>query len=57
LYFFLADATADPLPLENHINASNIIEVSQRNDIDDVPVNEIRNEELENVEAAGVEQN
>lgn len=42
---FLAEATADP-PLENHIaDASNIIEISQRNELDEIPVNENRNQE------------
>lgn len=50
---FLAEATADP-PLENHMDGSNIIEISARNnDLDDIPNNEnIRNEELENPEVA-----
>lgn len=58
----LAEATADP-PLENHMEGSNIVEISARNnnDLDDVPNNENinnnninRNEELENQEAAAV---
>ncbi|KAG5677384.1 hypothetical protein PVAND_007147 [Polypedilum vanderplanki] len=50
----LAEATADP-PLENHIvDASNIIEVSNRNEIDDVPNNENRVEDfVEEIVAAG----
>lgn len=42
----LAEATADP-PLENHIaDASNIIEVSQRNEQDEIPNNENRQEDF-----------
>lgn len=68
----LAEATADP-PLENHMEGSNVVEISARNnnDLDDVPNNENinnnninRNEELENQEGAvaagvvaGLEQN
>lgn len=52
--FFIAEATADP-PLENHIDGSNIIEISARNDLDDVPNNDNRVElEMENHEAAAV---
>lgn len=51
----LAEATADP-PLENHIvDASNIIEVSQRNELDEIPNNENRPEDFVedgNVQAA-----
>jgi hypothetical protein len=52
--YFIAEATADP-PLENHIDGSNIIEISVRNDLDDAAANnENRVEEQENPEAAAV---
>lgn len=49
-----AEATADPPLIENQIDASNIIEISARNDPDDIVPNiENRVEDHENLEPVG----